>query len=319
MSDEISGASSPPPNTAIADSGSAAVDSAAPPIVAPAGADASVSIAQPPGPIPFDRHKQILDGAYKERDTYKQQVEQFQQRYGWAEQVDPTEFQQLQRWSSAYRDDPVRWMAATIAELRQTYPHLTPALTSEAARILAGSRGFQEPPAEPDIEPNIPVLDANGEVVSQTFSADRVLALIQRAVAEAVTPVKQSLAQREARERVQQVTQDATQSADALFTRAQQWYGFETHRPAILRAMQQHGEWSLHDAYLHVLHTEILPKADQTSQTKLLTQLQTQAAGATVHPGVSVSSAKPRFKDFADAAAYYETHPEERAAMANRE
>ena len=317
MPDDITTGSSPATNTGSGESGASVESTPASAIETREGSDSSTG-AQPQGPIPFDRHKQILDGAYHERDTFKQQLEEARQRYSWAEQVDPAEFQQIQRWSSAYRDDPVRWMAETMAELRQTYPHLTPALTSEAARILAGSRGFQPAEAEPEIEPDIPVLDANGQVVSQAFSADRVRALIQRAVTEALTPVKQSMAQREAREQVQRQTTEALQSADALFEKAQQWHGFQDHRPSILRAMQQHGDWSLHDAYLHVLHTEILPNADQRSQTKLLTQLQTQAAGATVHPGVATSSAKPKFTNFREAAMYYEKHPEEAAAMAER-
>ena len=82
--------------------------------------------------------------------------------------------------------------------------------------------------------------------------------------------------------------------------------------------MQQHDDWSLHDAYLHILHTEILPKADQTSQTKLLTQLQTQAAGATVHPGATTPSATPKFKSFREAAEYYDRNPGDAAAMAQR-
>lgn len=315
MPDDIAAAgSSPAPSTApvITDMG---VKVSAPLATEGAPVDAGTQLAQPQGPIPFDRHKSILDGAYSERDTARRELEEFRQRYQWAEQVDPTEFQQLQRWSQGYNTDPVRWMAETIGELRQMYPHLTPALTSEAARILAGSRDFSQ---EAEIEPDIPVLDAQGQVVSQAYSADKVKTLIQRAVTEAVGPMKQSLATREAQEQARAIHDEAVQVADTLYTRAQQWHGFNDHKSAILKAMEQHPDWQLHDAYLHVLHTEILPNADQKSQTKLLNHLQIQAAGATVHPGTTTSSTLPKFNSHKEAAIYYDAHPEEAKAMADR-
>ena len=319
MSDEIVAAPSAALTTASA--------SAAPGVETPASAtatpthDATSLEAQPPGPIPFDRHKAILDGAYGERDAARRALEDYKGQHGWAAQIDPQQFQHLQRWSTAYREDPVKWMADTISELREAYPHLTPALTSEAARILGGARGLHQAP-EPEIEPDIPVLDAQGQVVSQAFSADRVRQLMTRQVGEAiareVAPLKKSMADQQAqiatsRERVASIAE-----ADALYKRGAQWYGFTAHQPAIAKAFESHPDWSLQDAYLHVLHTEILPTFDRASQSKLLTQLQTQAAGGTVRPD-GAGQGRPDFKgDFRKALEYYETHPEEASAMEQR-
>lgn len=310
MADDIA-ASSTAQTTAVADT--TAASTSATPATQATAADGQVATAtEVQGPIPFDRHKTILDGAYKERDTFKQQLEEYQQKHGWAAQVNPEEFRQIQDWSTSYREDPIRWFSNTISELRQQYPHLAPALTSEAARILAGSRSFEP---EPDIEPDIPVLDANGQQVSQAFSADKVKQLIQRAVQEAVNPVKQSLSDREAREEAMRETYEANSTADRLFAQAQTWHGFTDHKASVLKAMQSHEDWSIHDAYLHVLHTEIFPKLDQASQGKLLTHLQTQANGATVHPGAAATAAKPKFKNYGEAMAYYDKHPDEAAAL----
>ena len=283
--------------------------------------DATSLDAQPHGPVPFDRHKAILDGAYGERDTARREFQEYKERHGWADQVDPQEFQHLQRWSTAYREDPVKWMAETISELRQMYPHLTPALTSEAARILGGARGLHTTP-EPEIEPDIPVLDPQGNVVSQAFSADRVKQYVTRAVAEAlgrdVAPLKKSVEDQQASVVAQRERAASIADADAVYKQAEQWHGFAEHKPAIAKAFHAHPNWSLQDAYLHVLHTEILPKFDQASQTKLLTQLKTQAAGGTVRPD-GAGQAKPDFKgDFRKALAYYDAHPEEAAAMEQR-
>ena len=315
MADDISTGSSPVSTAVPTDGVSASTD------VSPtATQDSTPAAAQQQGPIPFDRHKSILDGAYAERDTARREFEEYKQKYGWAGSIDPTEFQQLQRWSTAYREDPVRWMAETVGELKQQYPHLTPALTSEAARILAGSRGFQP---EPEIEPDIPVLDAQGQVVSQAFSADRVKQLIARSVAEAigreVGPLKQTEERRQAAEQARAVHAEATQSADDQFRTAQQWHGFKEYRASIEKAYAAHENWSLPDAYLHVLHTEILPKLSQTAQGQLLTHLQTQAAGSTVHPSGTSPTQPFRPKSFDEALRYFEAHPQEaEASLADR-
>ena len=57
---------------------------------------------------------------------------------------------------------------------------------------------------------------------------------------------------------------------------------------------------------------------EQAEQAKALTDLNKKASGNTVTPGAS-TPARPQFKNFRDAAEYYSKHPEEAAAMANRE
>ena len=56
-----------------------------------------------------------------------------------------------------------------------------------------------------------------------------------------------------------------------------------------------HPEWgdNVHRAYVHVLSTAVIPNLSQKEQTKVLDHLKTQAAGASVHPGASSTSAKP--------------------------
>ena len=313
MADDMTAPSSSA-TAAVTEAPTAAV-SAAPAIEAPAQPQEFTATQQPPGPIPFDRHKSILDGAYGERDAARQELE----RLSWARQIDPAQFSQLQQWATAYREDPVKWLSSTVQELRQAYPHLTPALTSEAARILGASRNFQP---EPDIEPDIPVLDGNGQVVSQAFSADRVRQLIQRVVQDTigkeVSPLKQTLQKQQATADADHQYAQAVATADKQYAQALTYPMFEAHKAAIAKAFEAHEEWDLKDAYLHVLTTEILPTLDQTSQTKLLTKLQTQAAGGTVRPDGS-GQGRPDFKgDFRKALEYYEAHPKEAADMEQR-
>ena len=298
MSDEIVGASSASSNTDA--SAGAAVATPASAIASPAAGTADAST-QSQGPIPFDRHKAILDGAYHERDDARQALDTFKQQYQWAAQVNPAEFQQLQRWAQAYQENPGQWYAQTTAELKQQYPHLFASDT--------------QPPA---IEPDIPVMDAQGHVVSQAFSADKVKALLQQAIADAVGPLQRTQQQQQARETAAQAQAEVNRNVSALWERAIKWHGFMEHKDSIAKAYDAHPDWTLHDAYIDVLQREILPSADQTSQTKLLDSLKTQATGATVHPSGTPGEGIPKFKNFAEASRWFNDHPAEAEAMASR-
>lgn len=315
MSDDIGAVgavgSSPAPSTAVSSSATGSDSSPAPAIGAPESSAAPTAPATEPGPIPYARFKEVNDDLRAMRE--------WRQRYGWAESVDPEQFGLIQRWAQAYRADPIQWYAQTTAELRQLYPHLVPNLTSEAARILAGSRSFTP---EPEIEPDVPVYDDQGRLVSRTFSADRVKQIVQRAVASAigehVAPIKQTFERQQAREQAMAMQQEANHAATAIHEAAKTWEGFTEHQAAIAQAFAEHEDWSLQDAYLSVLHSTILPSRDQHSQAKLLGHLQTQAAGATVHPNAPTGTSRPKFSNFKEAAEYYAAHPNEAEAMAQR-
>ena len=311
MSDDIAAAPSAAPNTG------ASAPTGGPVASSPASATATPAAAtpQPQGPIPFDRHKEILDGAYGERDTARKALEDYQQQYGWASQVNPDEFRQIQQWSQLYRQSPLDWYSSVTQDLRNAYPDLAPALTSQAAKILGASRGQQAPAA---IEPKIPVLDSTGNVIDHAYSAQQVQQIVQQAIVEALGPVKQTLSVQQAEREEQQHRAAGVQDANRIYAQAQQWHGFKEHEAEIAKVFAAHEDWSLQDAYLAVLHEKILPSLKHTGQTELLGQLQSQAAGATVHPGSTTPSAKPKFKSPREALEYYDKHPEEAAAMANR-
>ena len=296
-------ASSAAPSTAATDTATTTASTPAPASGAPASTPEATAAPQEPGPIPYARFKEINDQLASLR---------------WAKDVDRTAIQEAERIGRLYQTDRVGYLRNVIAESLADQD-LAPLIRSEAARVLAGARG-QAP--EPAIEPDIPVYDAQGQLVAQTFSADRVQQIVQRAIQEAigkeVNPIKQTFAQQQAAVKAAEQRQQTERQINAIYSRAEKLPLFKEHDAEIAQAMTKftdaHPSEQVYLAWAEV----VLPKLDQKSQAKLLGHLQTQAAGASVQPNASTSSAPPKFKSFREAAEYYEKHPEHAEAMAQR-
>jgi len=237
-----------------------------------------------------------LDNAYKERDQFKTQFETLKQ------QIESPEGQRLRQWADAYRTNPEQWLANTVAELAQVRPDLVPNFRSQAARIL----GAKQQAAE-SFEPDIPVYNEQGQMVAQTYSADKVKSLVQQAVAAAlqqeVTPLKQDFQARQEQEQQRQILQDATQTANSQFEQAKAWPGFLTDPakgtvdPDLVKAFAEHQDWSLERAYIAV----VVPKLRAKDQAQVLDDLKTKAAASTgVNPGSAAVASTRRPKDFND-------------------
>ena len=289
---DVAPAADPLPATPTPEDGSAEQASPAatvPPVEQPTG-----EVPEGSGPIPLDRHKAILDGAYKERDALKQQLETIKQQTGWLESP---EGQQLRQWSHAFQTNPRAWFAQTAQELVQAYPDLAGSLRSDAARILAGGRTAQP---EVDLEPDIPVVDDKGQVVNHAYSAARVKQFVTHAVAEAlakeVGPLKQTVQSVEQERRLAADTAKAHDVAKAEYAKAQAWPGFTEHVKDIAAAYEQHPEWSLQDAYIAVA----VPKLRQSGQAQTLTDLKTKAAASTVNPATAAVTTTQRPKSLTD-------------------
>ena len=299
--------SSPAPSTAATDTGSTAASTPAPASGAPASTPEATAAPQStePGPIPYTRFKEVNDQLAELR---------------WAKGVDRSAIETADRIGRQYQTDRIGYLRSIIAESLADQ-ELAPLLRSEAARVLAGARGTVPAP-EPAIEPDIPVYDAQGQLVAQTFSADRVQQIVQRAIQDAigkeVNPIKQTFAQQQAQAKAAADRQQMETTINAIYDRASTLPLFKDHDKEIAEAMGEftnaHPSEQVYLAWAKV----VLPKLDQSSQAKLLGHLQTQAAGASVAPNASTSTAPPKFRNFREAAEYYEAHPEQAEAMAQR-
>lgn len=250
-----------------------------------------------PGPIPLDRHKAILDKAYQERDEFKTKYTALEQQFN------GPDGQRLRSWATAYQQNPEAWFANTVAELAAANPNLVPALRSQAARLLSS----RTPAATESFEPDIPVFDETGKQVNATFSAPKVQALIEQAVAKAlqqeVGPIKQDFQQRKQQQEAAALQKEVLTTATAQFERFKDKPGFfvdaakKTVDPDLVKAFNEHPDWSLADCYNEIVVPKLLAQRD----AKTLESLQTKAAAATgVSPGSAVASTGSRPRDFND-------------------
>lgn len=243
------------------------------------------------GEPPKERWADILSNA---RTKTRGDVEQeFRTKYPWLDQVDPGYVQRANELGRLFQQDRAGYVRQMLAE-SLTDPELATVVRSEAARVLASGRA-------PNLDPDIPVVDDRGQVVAQAYSADRVKAVVQSAIQEALSkevgPLKQSVATVTAERQALAVQAEAQSTADRLYSQANQWDGFKEHETAIAEAFAQHPEWSLQDAYIAVVPGKL--KAQQSAKT--LDDLKRKAAASTVNPATAAVPATNRPRSFHDA------------------
>lgn len=268
------------------------VQPSAPPVPA-------ITPAREPGPIPFKDHKTALDNARAKA------VAEWRQQYGWAEQFPQEKLQRFTQIADRINTDPIGHIADLIAELQghQTYG---PQLRSQAARLLAGARGT---PAI-DLSPDVQVVNEHGQVTGQTYSADRVKAIVEHAVQDAIgkeiAPLKQESAQRQQERQVQQHRAQAVQTAKQIEATADSQIaevrdildGNDTLFPEVQKLMAQYPKFSPHAAALAVRKTHILPTLKDKAQADALDTMKKKAAGNTAN-GASAAGTpvKPRTRE----------------------
>ena len=259
------------------------------------------------GPLPYERHEAILKGAYQERDTYKQQLDAL----SWAKDVDRDHVSEMVHMSQLYNQDRPGWVVRGLVEGLND-PQLAPAILSHpelrsvAAKLL-GTRVQAE--AEAEIEADIPAYDANGQLVSRTYS-DVALAKIRARDKEAlkrellaeIAPIKQTFERQEAAAKMAEHKQRMDQKVDSIIGRLTKLTLFKEHEGEIAAAMDL-PEFSGLDpieaayaAYHHVVDSKL--QASHKSQT--LDELKTKAAASTVNPTAAVVATTQRPRSLTD-------------------
>lgn len=255
------------------------------------------------GPIPFDVHKTALENArVKEREAIERDL-------GWARQV-PKEA--IQQWSSIAQkmtSDPIAFLNEFTQELH-AHPTFGPQLRTHAAKTLAAGRGQ----AAVDLNPDLVVDDGQGKQIA-TFSADRVKAIVdhavQQAIAKEVQPLKSESEQRAAQAKAAESTRLANEKADSTMAdiadileitspetpESQKLYG------AVWQLMEQDKSLSAEKAARQVWKTHIRPTIESKGQAKALEQLKTKAAGNTAN-GTGAAATPKRPTNRRELAAY---------------
>jgi ribosomal protein L7/L12 len=273
------------------------------------------------GEPPHERWPDILQSARKkEREAA---LTEWREKYGWAESVPREQLEGMAGWYSKYQDDPAAFLEEAYKETLN-HPIHGPTAKSRVGRMLASMRQAPAPQAQPEptFEPDVPVMNEQGQIVSRTYSADLVKQMLAHEIDKRIQPLKQdydtrqeTAKQAQAREQ-QQAQAHAQADADVAYVTKRPL--FAEHKAEILKVFQENPKLSIREAYDHVMDTKVLPSYGQKAEATVLSDLQRKANAATVNPGTPGGSGQPKFKNFGEAHAYYEAHPEEAAAMAKR-
>lgn len=265
------------------------------------------------GEPPKERWADILANTrQKEREAA---LNEWRQQYGWAESVDRNQLEQMAEWYGRYNGDAGEFMESILQESLQ-HPVHGASVRSRLGRMLSSLRAQQAQPEK--IEPGIPVMNERGEVVAKTYTDAQLEQLLQQKLDAALSPFKEDMESRKTQAQREQERQQAYAQADADVEYVKSMPGFEEHKGDILAAFKANPRLTIRQAYDDVLKSKIFPAYGQKAEAKVLSDLQHKANAQTVNPGTPSGSAKPKFKDFAEAHAYYAQHPDEAEAMANR-
>ena len=255
-----------------------------------------------PGPIPYQRFAEVNRRMQEAEDRWRQT----EQSWGPILKANPQQIRDMLGWYQRAAADPVSHATQLLAEL-QADERYRPQVASQAARILNGLRNLQpkeEPEPQPDLvaENGVPVYSAARLREWREWDGKRSQAAMESRLTEALKPLREIQQERQQT----RLSQEASQRAAEQYQTAQSWHGFKEHEADIAAAFNEHPRWSLQDAYLHVLHTKILPSYPATAQAKVVADLQSKAAAQSLNPAGAVRPSTPDFKgDFKAALEYH--------------
>lgn len=270
------------------------------------GQDAAPNTAtNQPGPIPYERFYEVNE-RMKAAEQNAARWQKAQEQFGDLSQVDPTVYRTAMGLVNQLRTSPVEAVTALINELSANDQY-RPQLASQAARLLNGLR-VKQPAEDPEPQPDLmaengsPVYSATQQRSWLEWNQRKMQANFEQKLADATAPLRDMQRERE----IAKVQQHAESVASQMYERAKTWHGFKENEAKIREAFAANPGWQLQDAYLHVLHTDILPKLPAQAQAKVVADLQQKAAAQTINPSGASAPAAPDFKgDFAKALAFY--------------
>lgn len=290
---------SSPSNDSVSVSSSDAAQTAALPTEAP------LTPEPPPGPLPYERHKAILDKAYAERDSLKAQMEEL----SWAQQVPAAVRPQIHRiieMAARTQGDPVAFAMELVQEA-QNDPRHAAALKSHAARIL-GTRAPSQP-ADEEPGPDIVVdghswYSAAQQAKREQWLTRQLAGQMSAVVQEQVGPLA-TLAQRVADAEAKQVAaREAEAFATTHFEKVSKLPGFKEHQAEISAAFDAEiakvpkaDQDRMAPIVLRdVCNDILLPKLTATSSQTLLKTLTAKAVNGSLGttPTVAATATRPR-------------------------
>lgn len=295
-----------PADTPNADAPTASSPEAAiePPVETPREGDGT---GQHQGPIPFDRHKTILDGRTRERDEFKGKYESLT----WAEQLTAQGYTQDQIAGAVQMANLAAGDVSGFLDyyrgVAETDPTAAAQLRSWAARVL-GSGNVQPPPqgagADQGPQPDLITEDGKHRVYSDRQQALREQWLEQKLVAkigERYKPLTDLQGRVEKAEAEQRHFDQQYSSTKAEIAKLENKPHFKENIEGIRNYMrEQNFRVSVTDAYLHILDTKVFPSISETERAKVVADYRQSAAASSASPNTASPSTPVRVTSLTD-------------------
>ena len=254
-----------------ADSSPASPTESVTPAPATEGSDASgITVPETSaGPLPYERHKAILEKARAEATAKAREdaEREYRSKYGWAERYQPQEVEMSSRLYQWLQADPrkfMEWLGTQIGE--------------PVGRSAAPPQA-NEPPA-PDLRAE------DGTPVYSAQQLQKFMEWREQKLQSSVESIQRKLADREEKDKARQTAWTAKQSASGLLKYAREkWPAFKDLEPDVLKAMQDNPRLSFHDAYIRVFSENGTPKLREQWSAEYQGTLATKQNASTAPPG----------------------------------
>lgn len=249
-----------------------------------------------------DRSPFIPRARFDEVNTKLNELKQWREQYGWAEQVAPDQLSQMVTYFQKAQSDPTAFMAEYLNHVRESNPEAIAQLRSEFARQLASGRQ-QAGSGTPDL--NGIVIDlGNG----QTLSLGDLKSQWLNEVRQELQPVVKTVESVNAERAFQKALNDANTFATTTVQDASGWPGMDdkANRLAVAERIKGYQLTSddprdLQIALNRAWREVVLPKLSSRTESRLLDSLQQKAAASTtVNPGSAAPSTPRQYQSFTD-------------------
>lgn len=261
-----------------------------------------------PGVPPEDRWPSILENARAKaaEDAKAAALAEWRQTYGWAETIKPEQLHEMATFYDRAGRDPVAHTVELLNELVAN-PQYSAQVRSHAARIL-GHRANGASPADADIEPDIPVMDEQGNVVTRAYSAEAMRQFVQRELQKAIHPLSDDLKTRREQEahahRLREQTEYVTRETTRIGSMLSGLPKYAEHTEPIKARIAELAKTDAHStpgeiayrAYVDV----VLPKLSAATQADVLDSLKQKAGAQMEKPSGGSASPLPRPRNVRD-------------------
>lgn len=246
------------------------------------------------GPIPFTEHKKILENARVERDTARTELQQTQGKLSQLLQIPQAELADVVQAARQMGSDPVGHTFGMIKHLLAD-PTVGPQVRSELARAfggLRGSNGAAAPPAQADQpmpQPDVQITDAQGNVVSMTYSAEQLAKRDewrdrqwQAQVDQRIAPIEQERKAKAEQAKAEQTEREVNATVDKQIKRVERILGGRKDLyPQIHALMDKDRTLDAVDAAIELMETVVEPLKNESATRDALDTIHKKAAGNT--------------------------------------